>query len=159
MNLEDLLRRAVFVYLLSWFVGGFYCMALLYSGTLDGGVLGLKMDDTLKSFMAYGCAGAIGGTLYQLRLYHTYYEMFKRRWFVWHVIRPFLCGGTAVMTIILFDSGLMLLQVGETMTAKIGLSFLIGFGYGKFMDKLKALTETLFDVKEVEESKSVKKDE
>lgn len=147
MNLENLLRRVVFVYLLSWFVGGFYCMALLYSGSLDAGFLGLKMDDTMKSFMVYGLSGAIGGTLYQLRLYHTYYEMFKRRWFVWHVLRPFLCGGTAVMTIILFESGIMLLQVGETLTAQIGLSFLIGFGYGKFMDKLKALTETLFDVK------------
>ncbi|UUZ81699.1 hypothetical protein LJK88_45135 [Paenibacillus sp. P26] len=51
------------------------------------------------------------------------------------------------MTVVLFESGIMLLQVAGTLEAKIGIAFLVGFGFGKVMDKLKALTETLFNGK------------
>ena len=51
------------------------------------------------------------------------------------------------ITIILFESGIMLLQVGDSMSARISIAFLTGYGYGKFMEKLRDLTSTFFNGK------------
>ncbi|WP_054797561.1 MULTISPECIES: hypothetical protein [unclassified Paenibacillus] len=130
-------------YLLAWFVGSFWFGGLLKSGTVTS-VLGVHMAG-LEHYAYYALAGAIGGTLYALRLLHEYYDQLTERWLVWYLLRPIKCAGASVMTIVLFQSGIMLLQTGNSVYAKIGIAFLVGFGYGKLMDKLKSLTEALFN--------------
>ncbi|MEK8128096.1 hypothetical protein WMW72_09295 [Paenibacillus filicis] len=131
------------VYLLVWFTGCFWLGAMLRSGELTHFLL-IPLA-SISTYVYCALAGAIGGTLYALRLVHQYYEKLDDRWMWWYMLRPIQCAGAAVMTIVLFQSGIMLLQTGDSLYAKVGISFLIGFGYGKLMDKIKSLTETLFN--------------
>ena len=137
-------KLAVVLYLLIWFVGCFWLFGLVYSGTLQSWG-GIKLE-AVKDFALYAMAGAIGGTLYALRLLHEYYDApLTERWLMWYLLRPIKCGGAAIITIILFQSGVLLLQTNDSIGAKIGIAFLVGFGYGKVLDKLRSLTETLFN--------------
>lgn len=144
-NMRQKIRGFVACYLLVWFVGSFWALAAIKSGTFHH-FLGVDLEP-VKEYAYYACAGAIGGTLYAVRLFHDYYYRINIRWLYWYTVRPFLCAGAAMMTIVLFQSGIMLLEVGGTLYAKIGVAFLVGYGYGKFMDKLKTLTEALFNGK------------
>ncbi|TDF93838.1 hypothetical protein [Paenibacillus piri] len=142
---ERLYKLSVLAYLILWFTGCFWLMAAISSGLFEH-ALGIDLV-LLKDYIYYGAAGAIGGTLYAMRLFHQFYDSLTERWVLWYLLRPINCAGAAVMTIILFESGVMLLQTGNSVLAKIGIAFLVGFGYGKVMDKLKSVTETLFNGK------------
>lgn len=145
LNREQWYKLGVVVYLTAWFIGSFWLMAALRSG-LFGTLLGVDWI-LLQEYAYYALAGAIGGCLYALRLFHEYYDNMSERWVLWYLLRPVKCAGAAVMTIILFQSGVLLLQTGDSVMARIAIAFLVGFGYGKVMDKLKALAETLFNGK------------
>ncbi|WP_281884444.1 hypothetical protein [Paenibacillus sp. YYML68] len=136
------LKHTITVYLVVWFVGSFWIGALVKSEAITH-LLGVPLV-SFKPYVYYGLAGAIGGTLYALRLFHEFYDRFSKRWVLYYLLRPITCAGAAVMTIILFQSGILLLQTGSTVQAKIGIAFLVGFGYGKVMEKLKTMTEVLF---------------
>ncbi|AFH65851.1 hypothetical protein ACVNS2_34635 [Paenibacillus caseinilyticus] len=136
-------RIALLGYLLAWFAGSFITAVSVYSGAIAR-LMGGEFP-VIEEYVYYALAGAIGGTLYALRLLHEYYDNLNERWIVWYLLRPINCAVAAVMTIILFNSGILLLTTGETMEARIGIAFLVGFGYGKLMDKLRMLTETLFN--------------
>ncbi|CAG7653529.1 hypothetical protein ACFQI7_31615 [Paenibacillus allorhizosphaerae] len=137
-------KIGVLLYLLIWFVSCFWLFGLVYSGVLQSWG-GIKLEP-VKDYVFYAIAGAIGGTLYAMRLLHEYYDdPMTERWLMWYLLRPIKCGGAAVIMIILFQSGILLLQTNDSMGAKIGIAFLVGFGYGKVLDKLRSLTETLFN--------------
>jgi hypothetical protein len=138
-------KLVLIAYLLIWFLGSFWMLAAIGSGRLKQG-LGIDFI-VMHDYVCYALAGAIGGTLYALRIMHLYYDTLTERWTLWYLLRPINCAGIAVMTIVLFESGIMLLQTGNSVHSKIGVAFLIGFGYGKVMDKLESLTETLFNGK------------
>jgi hypothetical protein len=136
-------RVAIFLYLLMWFIGSFWVIAAVRSGGLQGRLLGIDVQ-LLSDYVYFGFSGAIGGTLYGLRAFHQHYGELTMQFVYWYLMRPVLCIGCAIMTVILFESGVLLLQLGDSTEAKISVAFLTGFGYGKFMEKVKALTETLF---------------
>jgi|GEM_PF-5689511 len=136
-------KLGILTYLIGWFIGCFWMMGAIRSGILVE-VLGIRIS-AVEDYAYYGLAGSIGGTLYALRLFHDYYHKLTERWLFWYLLRPIKCGGAAIITIILFESGILLLQTGDSLTSKIAISFLIGFGYGKVMEKLQSLTETLFN--------------
>lgn len=140
---EGIYRYGLLLYLLLWFIGSLWLMGRIHSGAITE-LLGINIASS-GPYLYCALSGAVGGALYALRLLHEYFEGVSGRWAIWYVLRPIQCGGAAVMTIILFESGIMLLQIGDSLEARVGISFLIGFGYGKLMDKLKALTETLFN--------------
>jgi hypothetical protein len=144
----ELLKRSwkllLFSYLLIWFIGSLWMMAVVGSMVPDGLFLGIDLK-IYKDYVCIGFAGAVGGTLYALRMFHEYYEQLTSRWLYWYFMRPFLCFGSAMITIILFESGIMLLQVSDSMHARIGIAFLSGFGYGKFIEKIRSLTYTFFN--------------
>jgi hypothetical protein len=134
----------IFVYLMCWFIGSLWLMAVL--GSLQADSLWLGMDLMLyRDYVILGLAGSVGGSLYGLRMFHEFYDSLTTRWFYWYVMRPFLCFGSAIITIILFKSGILLLQVGDSMAARVSIAFLTGFGYGKFMEKIRSLTDTFFN--------------
>ncbi|OCT11182.1 hypothetical protein A8709_05740 [Paenibacillus pectinilyticus] len=139
-------KQAIFVYLLIWFVGSLWMMAVLGSSNFQGKLLGVDFA-LYHEYTSFGFAGALGGTLYGLRMFHEHYQELTTQWIYWYLMRPILCFGSAIITIILFESGIMLLQVGDSMSARISIAFLTGYGYGKFMEKLRDLTTTFFNGK------------
>ncbi|MGG1553584.1 hypothetical protein [Paenibacillus ferrarius] len=144
--LHRLGKQAIFVYLLVWFIGSLWMMAVLGSNVPQGNFLGINMAQ-YHDYACFGFAGALGGTLYGLRMFHEHYEALTTQWVYWYLMRPVLCFGSAIITIILFESGIMLLQVDDSLSARISLAFLTGYGYGKFMEKLRDLTTTFFNGK------------
>jgi hypothetical protein len=138
-------RFTIFVYLSLIFGASSGCLLWLISGNMTAGWNGNDWAG-IRAYVLYATAGCMGGTLYALRAFHEYFEQpLQTRFLYWYFMRPYICGGTAMVLIILLDSGILLLQAGESIPARIGLSFLAGFGYGKFMEKLTHLTEALFN--------------
>ncbi|TXK76343.1 hypothetical protein [Paenibacillus sp. N3.4] len=141
--LHRLGKQFIFAYLLIWFVGSLWMMALLGSGSPQGKLLGINIVQ-YSDYLSFGFAGALGGALYGLRMFHEHYNDLTTQWVYWYVMRPVLCFGSAIITIVLFESGILLLQVGDSMAARISVAFLTGYGYGKFMEKIRDLTTTFF---------------
>ncbi|WP_438444709.1 hypothetical protein [Gorillibacterium sp. sgz5001074] len=142
---DNLWKLWIFIYLSLWFVGSSAGLLWLISGDMASGWNG---DDWagIRVYVIYALAGCMGGTLYAVRAFHQFYDQpLQKRFIYWYLMRPYMCGGTAMVLIILLDSGILLLQAGDSIPARIGLSFLAGFGYGKFMEKLTHLTEALFN--------------
>jgi hypothetical protein len=144
LPLERAGRLLIFIYLLTWFIGSLWLMAVFGSVQTDSIWMGMDLG-LYRDYLILGLAGAVGGSLYGLRMFHEYYDSLTTRWFYWYLMRPFLCFGCAILTIILFKSGILLLQVGDSMAARVGIAFLTGFGYGKFMEKIRSLTDTFFN--------------
>ena len=147
-SLERFLKAIVLFYLVAAFLGSFLWIALLESGALDGLAIGPLNLAVFKEYQSYLFAGTIGGTLYCLRLFYWNNIRGKlniRKWWIWYFLRPIMSAGTAVTTIVLFQSGILLIDLSESQFGKVGLAFLIGYGFGKVMDKLDGLTETLFN--------------
>lgn len=145
---QRLLKACVLAYLLLLFVGSFIMIAVLRSGLADSVSTGnSNLLLQLKPYFYYAFAGSIGGTLYCLRLFYWHNIIGKihiEKWWIWYLLRPVMSAGTAVMMILLFKSGILLIQ-NSSLASSIGLSFLVGYGFGKVMDKLDGLTETLFN--------------
>ncbi|MFC5446909.1 hypothetical protein [Paenibacillus aestuarii] len=137
-------KQFIFAYLLLWFIGSLWMMAILGSGWGTDKLLGIDINQ-FRSYASFGFAGALGGALYGLRMFHEHYHDLTSQWIYWYVMRPVLCFGCAIITIVLFESGILLLQVGDSMAARISVAFLTGYGYGKFMEKIRALTDTFFN--------------
>jgi hypothetical protein len=120
------------------FIGSFLWIAMLRSGVLDGTAIGPLRLDIAKEYQFYLLAGTIGGSLYALRLFYWHNIRQKlniRKWWIWYLLRPIMSGGTAAIMMVM-------VQVGNSLVALISLAFLMGYGFGKVMDKLDALTET-----------------
>ncbi|CAN7270372.1 MULTISPECIES: hypothetical protein [unclassified Paenibacillus] len=139
-------KQAIFAYLMIWFVGSLWMMAVLGSSSFERKILGIDFV-LYHEYACFGFAGALGGALYGLRMFHEHYQELTTQWIYWYLMRPILCFGSAIITIILFASGIMLLEVGDSMSARISIAFLTGYGYGKFMEKLRDLTSTFFNGK------------
>lgn len=138
-------KGLLFFYLSASFILSGLGLLWLMNGGMERGWGGMDWS-SVRPYFYYIAAGAMGGSLYALRAFHQFYEQpLAVRFIYWYFMRPYLCGGTAMMTIILFDSGILLLQIGDSLTARTGLAFLVGFGYGKFMEKLTHLAEALFN--------------
>ncbi|WP_018130419.1 hypothetical protein [Effusibacillus pohliae] len=145
---QRLLKAGVFLYLLVVFIGSFIWIGLLKSGLFDSFQIARIPLSLLRNYQYYAFSGTIGGTLYCLRLFYwhnVHNKLNIHKWWIWYVLRPIMSGGTAIMMVILFQSGILLVNVADLVPAKIGLSFLIGYGFGKVMDKLDVLTETFFN--------------
>lgn len=143
-DLSGRVKTALFLYLLLCFAGGLAGLFALMGGALKSPVFGIDMT-AVRVYLYYACSGGAGGSLYALRMFHQFYDQMTMRFVYWYMVRPFVCAGTGAITIILFESGILLLQVTDSLYAKIGVAFLAGFGYGKLMEKLAMLTETFFN--------------
>ncbi|CAN7726288.1 hypothetical protein LJR153_006114 [Paenibacillus sp. LjRoot153] len=139
-------KQAIFAYLVIWFVGSLWMMAVLGSASFERKIMGIDFA-IYHEYAIFGFAGSLGGALYGLRMFHEHYQELTTQWIYWYLMRPVLCFGSAIITIILFESGIMLLQVDDSMSARISIAFLTGYGYGKFMEKLRDLTATFFNGK------------
>jgi hypothetical protein len=145
---ERWLKGLVLTYLLGLFCGNFIWIGLLKSGLLDTAFIGILPLILFQEYQYYAAAGAIGGSLYSLRLFYWHNirsQLNIYKWWIWYLLRPLMSAGTALMIVILFKSGILLVSANNSVLATIGMSFLVGYGFGKVMDKLDGLTETLFN--------------
>lgn len=145
---ERWLKGLVLAYLLVLFLGGFVWIAVLKSGLFSHVSLGIVPINLFADYQIYAAAGTIGGALYSLRLFYWHNirsQLNIRKWWIWYLLRPVMSAGTGLMIVILFKSGILLVSVNDSVLTAIGLSFLVGYGFGKVMDKLDGLTETFFN--------------
>lgn len=144
---QNRLKALAFVALLAYFAAGFAGMVIFWSDTLTVYVPDKFQFAEWKSYVVYFFAGVIGGTLYCLRKFYYYQALgrldLERRW-MWYVFNPPIRGGVAAMSIVLFESGILILSVKDSMHAKVGLAFLFGFGFGKVMRKLEDTIVSMF---------------
>ena len=122
-------KQFIFTYLLIWFVGSLWMMAVLGSGSVQGKLLGIDIN-LYHEYACFGFAGALGGALYGLRMFHEHYHDLTTQWVYWYLMRPMLCFGSAIITIVLFESGILLLQVGTRWPLASALRFLPDMGTG-----------------------------
>lgn len=145
---ERWLKGVILAYPLVLFFGGFVWIGLLKSGVLNTAFIGIPPLTLFQEYQYYAAAGAIGGSLYFLRLFYWHNirsQLNIKKWWIWYILRPLMNAGTALMIVILFKSGILLVSANNSVLATIGMSFLVGYGFGKVMDKLDGLTETLFN--------------
>jgi len=117
-------------------------------------------DSLIKSLIYIGSSGGIGGTIYCIRgFYQNLGENnFKFNWTWWYIFRPLISVVIGVFVYFLLLGGLLSLgSVSEVNYSKnvmfyCALSFLAGFSFTQFADKLEELSSTLF-LKKKEDNK------
>ncbi|WP_166245142.1 hypothetical protein [Paenibacillus turpanensis] len=151
------LTRIVLLYLILCFLGSFIICAAIWANLLGPMQILLDTNPELEIAIVYFLGGLIGGSLYCMRVFHQMYTsglLDIERYWIWYVLRPMFSGGTAVMTVILLESGILIFTIEDTVQAKIGLSFLVGYGFGKLTHKLESTINTMFG--ESEQTSSTK---
>jgi hypothetical protein len=111
------------------------------------------INDALIRSLAYvACAGGLGGLVYLIRSFykHVFRRNFRPEDFWWYLFRPFNSAIMGVMSYFLIVGGL--LSIGGATAADYeksimlycGISFLAGFSFTQFADKLEDLAKTVF---------------
>lgn len=118
-------------------------------------------DHLIRSLIYIGSAGGLGGTVYCIRgFYQNEGEgRFSFNWTSWYIFRPFISIVTGIIVYFLLVGGL--LSVGSVSEANTSgsimfycsVSYLAGFSFTRFYDKVDELTSTLFSSKKKEENK------
>lgn len=114
------------------------------------------IDNTLiKSLIYIGSSGGIGGTIYCIRgFYKNIVENnFKFKWTWWYIFRPLISTIIGIFVYFLIVGGLLSLgSVSEVNFSKsimfyCAISFLAGFSFTQFTDKLEEIAATIFSKK------------
>ncbi len=109
----------------------------------------------IKSLIYIGSSGGIGGTIYCIRgFYQNLGEnIFNFNWTWWYIFRPLISVVIGVFIYFFIIGGLLSLgSVSEVNYSKsvmfyCAISFLAGFSFTQFADKLEELSSTLFSKK------------
>lgn len=112
-------------------------------------------DPLIKSLIYIGSSGGLGGTIYCIRgFYQNLGENnFKFNWTWWYIFRPLISVVIGVVVYFIIVGGLLSLgSVSEVNYSKsvmfyCAVSFLAGFSFTQFADKLEDLSSTLFSKK------------
>jgi hypothetical protein len=113
-------------------------------------------DSLIRSLVYIGCSGGIGGTIYCIRSFYKNLvgNKFNLIWTWWYIYRPFMSIVIGVFVYFLIIGGLLSLgSVSEVNYSKsvmfyCSVSFLAGFSFTQFANKLEELASTLFAKKE-----------
>lgn len=132
------------LYLLSWLLILMIFPIYVYR-------LGLS-DYFLQSIIYVACAGGLGGTIYSIRSFymHLFQKNFREDILWWYIFRPFMSVVIGVICYFLILGGLLSLgpvsQVSyqKSILFYSGISFLAGFSFTQFVNKLEELAKTLF---------------
>ncbi|MBU0460853.1 MAG: hypothetical protein KJ597_05355 [Nanoarchaeota archaeon] len=110
----------------------------------------------IKSLIYVACAGGLGGTLYSIRGFYQNLgeKRFEFNWTWWYIFRPFISIVIGVISYFLIFGGL--LSVGNISDVNYeksimfysAISFLAGFSFTQFSNKLEELSKTLFAKKQ-----------
>lgn len=132
-------------------------------GSAIGYLIGNPFEDSLiRSLVYIGSAGGLGGIIYCMRGFHDHkaHGDFNIDFSYWYFFRPIISTVTGVIIYFLFAGGL--LTVGSDFSKAdqsstmffCSVSFLAGFGFTQFYNKVDDLANTLFGT--TQEPKKVK---
>ena len=118
-------------------------------------------DSLIRSLIYIGSAGGLGGTVYCIRGFYQNAGTgsFSFNWVPWYIFRPFISIVTGIIIYFLLIGGLLTIgSVSKTNTSSsimfyCSISYLAGFSFTQFYDKIDELTSTLFSSKGKEEGK------
>ncbi|MDP4087013.1 MAG: hypothetical protein Q8934_20835 [Bacillota bacterium] len=92
--------------------------------------------------------GVCDGTVYCFRGFYQRYadnDLNLFNWWPWYFGRPWMSGVFSVMVVMLFNSGVLVLEIKtKSNSGIIGLSFLIGIGFYQVNKKIEETINTLF---------------
>jgi hypothetical protein len=143
-------------YLSLLFFGSFFVVGLLWMGVLEDI---FPIITEIEIFLYYFLAGAIGGSLRHLYMFCSHYrkdELGNYRDWVMYIFYPIFATGTAVIAVILVQSGILLIDFTDNIDAPFGqvsVAFFVGFGFNRFLNKLNQISHNLFDSKKHELTK------
>ncbi|WP_299089869.1 hypothetical protein [uncultured Metabacillus sp.] len=156
------LKAVILIYLSILFFGSFLVICGLWLGTFEKS---LPFLSKIKFFLYYFFAGAIGGSLRHLYMFCSHYmkgELNDYRVWVMYIFYPIFATGTAVVAVTLIQSGIFLIEFTDfedTPYGQISLSFLVGFGFNRFLNKLNSISKNLFQAKKLMNNKSLNKND
>ena len=109
-------------------------------------------DSLIKSLIYIGSSGGIGGTIYSIRGFYQNLgkNNFELNWTWWYIFRPFISIVIGVFVYFLIVGGLLSLgsisdvNYSKSVMFYCGISFLAGFSFTQFADKLEEVSSTLF---------------
>ncbi|WP_071394346.1 hypothetical protein [Bacillus tuaregi] len=141
------LKVFILAYLSLLFFGSFMMVGMLWTGALEKS---LPFVSDIEVFLYYFFAGSIGGSLRHLYMFCSHYmkgELTNYREWIMYVFYPIFATGTAVIAVLLIDSGILFIEFtdyGDTPFLQISISFFVGFGFNRFVNKLNAVSKNLF---------------
>lgn len=157
------LKAVILSYLLLLFFGSFLAVGMLWVGMLEKM---LPYITDIKVFLYYFFAGAIGGSLRHLYMFCSHYmegELNDYRHWVMYIFYPIFATGTAVIAVMLIQSGILLIEFvdyDDTPYAPVSIAFFVGFGFNRFLKKLNSISKDVFKTNNQEnEASRPKKDE
>ena len=147
MDLSKWLKAGILFYLCIMFFGSFIAVGILITGALEDTY---PFITDIKANLYYFFAGAIGGSLRHLYMFCSHYmkdELRDYREWIMYIFYPIFATGTAIMAVILIQSGILLIEFvdfEETPYAQISFAFFVGFGFNRFLNKLNAVSKNIF---------------
>ncbi|WP_078546704.1 hypothetical protein [Litchfieldia alkalitelluris] len=141
------LKAVILAYLSLLFFGSFFAVGLLWVGAFDST---LPFISEIKLFLYYFFAGAIGGSLRHLYMFCSHYmkgNLNDYKDWIMYIFYPIFATGTAVIAVTLIESGILLVEftsIQDGPYAQIGISFFIGFGFNRFLNKLNSISTNFF---------------
>lgn len=115
----------------------------------------------IKSLIYIGSSGGIGGIVYCIRGFYQSIasKQFDFGWTWWYIFRPFISIVIGVFVYFFIVGGLLslgsisMVDYSRSVMLYCAISFLAGFSFTQFANKLEELASTLFAKKEEEVNK------
>lgn len=109
-------------------------------------------EEIIKILFYVGASGGIGGSLNSIRGFYQHLggQTFKSNWTWWYIFRPIISVIVGIFAYFLIVGGLLGLSnksdaiFGKGIMFYCAISFLAGFSFSQFADKLNKLSERLF---------------
>ena len=109
----------------------------------------------LKVLVYIACSGGIGGTVYCIRGFYQNLggSSFSGNWTWWYIFRPVMSAVIGVFLYFMIIGGLMSISnspevnYGKSVMFYCAVSFLAGFSFTRFADKIEGLSNTMFGSK------------
>lgn len=113
---------------------------------------GAISDALTRSLVYIACAGGLGGTVYLIRSFYRkiFEKSFRPDVFWWYLFRPFMGAIVGVVSYFLIVGGLLSIgsasspDYAKSVMLYCGISFLAGFSFTQFADKIEEIAKTLF---------------
>ena len=113
-------------------------------------------EKELLNILVYiACSGGIGGTIYCIRGFYQNLggNNFETNWTWWYIFRPIISAIIGIFAYFMIIGGLMSISnspdvnYSKSVMFYCAVSFLAGFSFAKFVEKIDLISDTLFSKK------------
>ena len=136
------------------YIGIYLLITLVALAVIPIGVyLSNPFEKELLNILVYiACSGGIGGTIYCIRGFYQNLggNSFKANWTWWYVFRPIISAIIGIFAYFMIVGGLMSISnapdvnYSKSVMFYCAVSFLAGFSFTKFVEKIDLISDTLF---------------